>query len=271
MQTASAMPRPSIVPALRHGCLEVAALAIAWQLYRYGRFLVREQPDLAFDNSNRIESFEGFVGLDLVHGAQNLVIDSDTLIGLINRYYVYTHVALTILCLAWLFTRHREHYRHVRTALVLGTGFGLLVHGAFPLAPPRLQPDTTLVDTLMVHGPSVYSADEFESITNQFAAMPSFHVGWSVLMAIAVVTASSSRWRWLALAHPAIMTFAVMATANHYLTDGIVGAGIVVGALVIARRLSSGRDRTETVSSDGSAGGNDEEPLPEPVLSRPAA
>ncbi len=210
---------------------EALVLALAWQAYRWGRYLVRDQQQAAFDNADRLLAFESFFGIQQLERTQNLVLGSGGLIHVVNRYYVYTHVAVTVATLVWLAVWHHHSYPRFRNAIVCATGTGLLIHGLFPLAPPRMVQDLGLTDTLMVYGPSVYSPDQAASITNQFAAMPSFHVGWAVLVALAVITVASSPWRWLAVIHPLMMSFCVMATANHYLTDALIGAAVVAMGL----------------------------------------
>ena len=81
-----------------------------------------------------------------------------------------------------------------------------------------------MVDTAAVYGQSVYSAaGGFEA--DQLSAMPSVHVGWAILVAIAIISVTRSRWRWLAVAYPVLTTLAVVVTANHFWLDGDRGSG----------------------------------------------
>jgi len=142
----------------------------------------------------------------------------------------------------WLFVRHREHYRRLRTTLVAFTGGALLIQ-LVPVAPPRMLPSTGMVDTAVRYGQSVY-ATRAGFDPDQLSAMPSVHVGWALLVAIAVIGATRSRWRWLALLYPAVTTLAVVVTANHFWLDGIVAAlllGVVLAAQFAVRRLTSSR------------------------------
>lgn len=217
---------------------EVAALAIGWQLYRFGRYAARDQVSEAFDNADRVTSFERGLGLDLELGIQRLAVVWDPVIEALNRYYVYAHFVVIVVALLAAFVLDRPSYRRVRRVLVGATALGLVIHTLFPLAPPRLVRSSGLTDTLAVHGPRVYSADWSESISNQFAAMPSLHVGWAVLAAWAIVSTVRSRWRWLILVHPMVMAIAVVATGNHFVVDALVGAG-VVGAVALADRYAT--------------------------------
>ena len=146
-------------------------------------------------------------------------------------------------CLIWLFLRHRADYGHVRTTVVLFTGASLLIQ-LIPVAPPRMLSDTGLVDTAARYGQSVYGSLGFDA--DQFSAMPSVHVGWALIVAIAVITASRSRWRWAAAAYPALTLLVVVVTANHFWLDGVAAALLVLGALGLQRAGRSVRMRLIT-------------------------
>ena len=126
--------------------------------------------------------------------------------------------------------------------MALFTGVSLLIQ-LIPVAPPRLLPGTGMVDTAVRYGQSVYSwHGGFDA--DEFSAMPSVHVGWALIVTIAVITVSRSRWRWLAAAYPVLTLLVVVVTANHFWLDGIV-AGLLVALVMVvqraARRLLSGK------------------------------
>ena len=164
------------------------------------------------------------------------------LVQAFNLYYDILHFPVLGACLIWLYARHRESYPPVRTTVVLFTGLSLLIQ-LIPVAPPRLLPGTGLVDTAARYGQSVYSwHGGFDA--DEFSAMPSVHVGWALIVAIAVITVSRSRWRWLAAAYPVLTLLVVVVTANHFWLDGIVAGLLVALVLVVqrtARRLRSGK------------------------------
>jgi hypothetical protein len=142
------------------------------------------------------------------------------------------------------------------------TGLALVGHMAFPLAPPRMMQGW--VDTGALYGHSVYGPATGDGITNQFAAMPSLHVGWAFLISAFLIRSSRRRWRWAWAVHP-LLTFAVVVvTANHYWLDGLVAIGLAVPILFVfdGRRsavrsptgASKARLRLGSVGS-GAAGG----------------
>ena len=172
---------------------------------------------------------------------QRIFLPYPVLIQAFNLYYDTLHFALLGACLVWLYLRHRDAYPAIRNTVALFTGASLLIQ-LVPVAPPRLLPGTGLVDTAVRYGQSVYSwhggfnADEF-------SAMPSVHVGWAFIVAIAVITASRRRWRWLAAAYPMLTMLVVVVTANHFWLDGIVSGLLVALVLVVQRLIRTVRRR----------------------------
>jgi hypothetical protein len=153
----------------------------------------------------------------------------------LNVYYAAAHVPVLVACLVWRFTRHRKHYPSLRTTLAITTGVCLLVQ-LVPVAPPRMYPGLGFVDAGDVFGPGVYGKVG-TGIADQLSAMPSVHVAWAALVALAVIVASSSRWRWWILAHPILTVVAITATANHWWLDGIVATAILFVAWGIDRAI----------------------------------
>ena len=164
---------------------------------------------------------------------QRVFLPHPLVIQFFNLYYAVLHFPVLLGTLAWLFIWHRDRYRPVRTTVVLFTAAALLIQFV-PVAPPRLLPGTGLVDTALRYGQSVYGAiGGFDA--DQFSAMPSVHVGWSIIVAVAVVGALRSPWRWLAVAYPVLTTTVVVVTANHYWLDGIAAGLLVAVALGLQR------------------------------------
>ena len=173
---------------------------------------------------------------------QHLFLPYPLLVQAFNLYYDILHFPVLGICLIWLYVRHRDSYPAIRTTVALFTGASLLIQ-LIPVAPPRLLPGTGLVDTAVRYGQSVYSwhggfnADEF-------SAMPSVHVGWALIVAVAVITASRRRWRWLAAGYPVLTMLVVAVTANHFWLDGIVSALLVALVLVVQRLVRTVRRRS---------------------------
>ena len=121
--------------------------------------------------------------------------------------------------------------------MALFTGVSLLIQ-LITVAPPRLLASTGMVDTAVQYGQSVYAwSGGFDA--DEFSAMPSVHVGWAIIVAIAVITVSRRRWRWLAAAYPVLTLLVVVVTANHFWLDGIA-AGLLVALVLVVQRAARG-------------------------------
>jgi hypothetical protein len=168
---------------------------------------------------------------------QRLVLPHPLLVQACNLYYDILHFPLLGACLIWLYARHRADYPRIRTTVALFTGVSLLIQ-LIPVAPPRLLASTGMVDTAVQYGQSVYAWNGgFDA--DEFSAMPSVHVGWALIVAIAVITVSRSRWRWLAAAYPVLTLLVVVVTANHFWLDGIA-AGLLVALVMVMQRIARG-------------------------------
>lgn len=210
--------------------IEVGLLAVLFAFYKWGRTLMEHGPGQAMSNARWLWGFER-AWLPSEVDVQQWALGWDHTAFLANVYYVSVHFPGTALLLVWLYVRHRAAYGRVRNELVALTAAGLLVHTVFPLAPPRLA-GIGAVDTMLTVGPSAYPAAA-DGIANQYAAMPSLHIGWAILVAVAVLRVSRSRWRWVVALHAPVTVLVVVVTANHYWTDGIVAALLLAGAMAL--------------------------------------
>jgi PAP2 superfamily len=168
---------------------------------------------------------------------QHPILQHPLLVQICNIYYATMHFGMLLAVLLWLYIRHRDAYLRARTLVVLTTTACLLV-GLVPVAPPRLV-HVGMVDTAALYNQSVYAATARLG-SDQYAAMPSVHVAWAGLVAIAVIGATRSKWRWLILVHTALTLYVVVATANHFWLDGVVAIallGISLVVQVVSRRL----------------------------------
>ncbi|MEU6928774.1 phosphatase PAP2 family protein [Streptomyces sp. NPDC046385] len=223
----TATPRPPLVREL----LLVTALFL---VYKFGRLFANGHETRAFHNADRVWDFERALHLPGEGTIQQLLLHGEGLIRAANTYYAAVHFPATLAFLAWLYWRRPAHYVWSRRVLALLTGTALALHLLLPLAPPRMLAATGLIDTAQVYGPSVYGATpETDSMANQFAAMPSLHFGWALMVAIGLIAATSSRWRPLWLLHPLLTLLVVVGTANHYWSDALAAAVLLGLALLV--------------------------------------
>ncbi|MFJ6104851.1 phosphatase PAP2 family protein [Streptomyces sp. NPDC092359] len=220
-------------PPLVRELLLVTALFL---VYKFGRFFANGHEARAFRNADRVWDAERALHLPGEGAVQQLLLHGETLIRAANTYYAAVHFPATIAFLCWLYLRRPAHYVWSRRVLALLTGAALALHLLIPLAPPRMLAAGGLVDTARVYGPSVYAATpETDSMANQFAAMPSLHFGWALMVAIGLVAATRSRWRFLWLLHPLLTLIVIVGTANHYWFDALAAAALLGLALLAVR------------------------------------
>ncbi|MGW3395520.1 phosphatase PAP2 family protein [Streptomyces hydrogenans] len=203
-------------------------------VYKFGRLLANGHETAAFRNADLVWDAERALHFPGEGAVQQLLLHGEPLIRAANTYYAAVHFPATIAFLAWLYWRRPAHYVWSRRVLALLTGAALALHILVPLAPPRMLAATGLVDTARVYGPSVYGAvPEADSMANQFAAMPSLHFGWALMVAIGLIAATRSPLRWWWLLHPALTLLVIVGTANHYWTDALAAAVLLGFALLV--------------------------------------
>ncbi|MFF2216811.1 phosphatase PAP2 family protein [Streptomyces antibioticus] len=219
-------------PLLRELLFVVGLLLV----YKVGRQLATGHTAEAFANAHRVWGAERTLRLPGESAVQTALLHSDTLVHLANTYYATVHFPATAAFLIWLYLRRPAHYMWARRVLALVTAAALAGHLIFPLAPPRLLAESGLLDTGQVYGPSVYGAHPAtDAMANQFAAMPSLHFGWALMVAVGLIAATRSRWRRLWLLHPLLTLTVIVGTANHYWLDSVVAAGLLWVALAVVR------------------------------------
>ncbi len=236
--------RPSAAAVLREAGT-LLALFMLWQLV--GDFSVMSA-DHALDRGAWIHRTELGLGFPDEAALQRAVLPHAWLVTAANYYYATMHFAVMIGLLAWVFLRHRERYRWVRNTVVLTTAACLLIQ-FIPVAPPRMLPDSGFVDVAAQYGQSVYGGAVGGVVADQLSAMPSVHVAWCVIVAVAVVKVARWPWRWLVVLHPAITVFVVVATANHFWADGLVAVALLLVAYLVQHACSGWRPEQQSAAT----------------------
>jgi PAP2 superfamily len=216
--------------------VEVVLLGSLYVLYRLGRLLSADRIDQAFDNARIVYDFQRWIRLPDEAVMQAWLMAWPELVKLANQYYVLVHFPVTLAFLVWGYLRRPfAEYRWARALLVSVTAIALVLHVLVPLAPPRMFPQFGFVDTMTTIGPSAYGGS-VATIANQYAAMPSLHVGWALLIAVVVLRTATGFVRWLALAHATVTSLVVVVTANHWWVDGLVAAVLLGASLLLHPR-----------------------------------
>ena len=239
----SAHPVRASPPLLRraHGVLGEALLVAVAALTYFGvRNLTAGAADEAFENARTIARLEQWAHLAWGPPLQERLVGHDLLVTLVNWIYIWGHWPVIATVAVLLYRRRRDRYVLLRNAMFFSGVGGFLFFALFPVAPPRLV-DAGLVDTVTVHS-DAYRALQPPGLTNQYAAFPSLHFGWNLLLGIVVWGSTRNALvRFLAVAGPAAMGAAVVVTANHYVVDVIGGLVLVLLAFLVTRRGQEAR------------------------------
>ena len=240
--------RPTIALAGGAGLRQLGVFAVAYLIYFGVRAITEGSTGQAVANAWSLIGLERDLGIAWEGALQEAILGSRVLVDAANAVYMYGHWPVLILTGVLLFRYRRQHYFRLRDACLLSGLIGLVIFSLFPVAPPRLT-DLPIVDTV-TRDDAGYRQIVPPSLVNEYAAMPSFHAGWNLLVGVVVAGATRHRLlRTLSALVPASMVIAVVVTANHYILDVVAGVTIALiclfarDRLVRRRRLDRGERR----------------------------
>lgn len=221
---------------------EIGVVAIAFLLYFLVRGSVVDRDAEALRNAVRIVDLERSLGFFWEPELNELILDYGALIQLFNAVYFWMDFPLIVAIGLWLyFFGHRHEYTVARDSLLASGAIALVVYHLFPVAPPRLVPAEYgfgFVDTLDKFTHISYQAQSTAAFVNPYAAVPSLHYGWAVLVGGVLIWSTKNVWlRGLGALLPVSQLFAIVVTANHYILDAMAGLGVSLLGLLIAMAL----------------------------------
>jgi hypothetical protein len=176
---------------------------------------------------------ERWLHLPSEHATQHPFLAHPWVLKAADRFYAWVDFPAVGVCLVYLFWFRRAYYWSARLTLILSTLMSSVLQ-AVPVAPPRLVPGDGVVDTGAAFHYLVYSPAGL-SDPGQLTSMPSVHVVWAAFVAVAMIGARGSRWRWLLVAYPVLTIFVVVVTGNHYWLDAVVGLAFLGLSLGLQR------------------------------------
>ena len=234
------MGQTSTVRRLPPWWIEVLIIGSGYVLYQAIQILVTGSEASAVDRAEWLWQFQTSLKINPEITINQFVAGSPLLVYFTGYFYGILHFALTPAVLIWLRIYRKSDYPMLRNVLVGSSLIALLMYWLIPLAPPRLSMPQ-IVDTLRVE--NILSAADPTgpaALANQYAAMPSLHVAWSVWVALALYVAFRPHgWRIFFWLYPLLTTFVVIGTGNHFVMDAVGGAGVVWIAWLAASRIHS--------------------------------
>lgn len=258
---------------------DLALIGGGFLLYEFGRTQTRGSAETAIDNAHRVIRLQNWLHLPNEARFQQWVMQYHRVMDVFNTTYSFMFLSTFIGVFLWMSFNAPAVYRTMRNAVGAATFTALLFFAFVPLAPPRLTEASGMVDSYarvgLVHG-----------FVNQYAAMPSLHVGWMALAGWGLAKVIGGwKGRAIGIIPPAVMMITVVVTGNHYWLDGIVGSILCVTPAILFDRLSNApapkraiptilvpapdrSPRPATYITVPSVSGGDHTDKPEPVGSR---
>ncbi|MEU1278885.1 phosphatase PAP2 family protein [Streptomyces sp. NPDC005805] len=204
---------------------EILLIAVSYWTYSLIRNAVPEQKAEALRNADWIWQAEQTLGIAVEESVNHAVNSVTWLIVSMNYYYATLHFVVTIGVLVWLYRWHPGRYAATRLVLFATTGVALVGYYLYPLAPPRLMNGQNFIDTVLVHETwGSMASGNLKNMSNQYAAMPSMHIGWSLWSGIVICALATVPWvRVLGVLYPTLTLVVIVATANHFWLDAVGG------------------------------------------------
>jgi hypothetical protein len=217
--------------------LDAVVLVLLYEAYSLIQGLVPAHHVVAEVNAGRLLDVEQRLHLDPELALNQFVASHGWLAQACNYWYASLHFSVSIAVAVWLLSRHRSEARQLLAPLYAATALALVGFWLVPLAPPRLLTGGPFDDTVVqFHTWGGWGSSPVEAVANQYAALPSLHMAWSLWCAVAVTRcATSVLARRLAWLYPAGTLFVILGTGNHWLLDAVAGALILGVGFAVSR------------------------------------
>jgi hypothetical protein len=219
------------------GLAEISVLVVLYALYEVVRGAGGQNVDAAMQHAADIVDLERSVGIYVEPGVQRALEAIPYAPAVLGLLYVLLHFVGTAATLVWVHRCHSDRFPIVRTTFVAATALALIVYVAYPVAPPRLA-QLGFSDTVTSSTGLNLSSDLLGPLYNPFAAVPSLHFGYALIVAVALVSLAKRRvFRIAGAIYPGAMLLVIVATGNHFLIDAALGGLAVAVGWLAARRL----------------------------------
>jgi hypothetical protein len=222
--------------------IQLGLLAVAYWAWRHARGAVDGSMGLSFSHARDLVDAERSLGLLIEPSVQHWAVDAGWPADVARWGYANLHFKGSCLMLAILYFRYRGSFGFVRNAVFAAMAISVLGYALFPTAPPRFLPELGLDPSSAVTGNDPQLSNPTDALFNPFAAVPSMHVGLSVILACSLgMLVRPLALRVALFAYPLLMTYVVIASGNHFWLDaalGLVTAALAVGAATLLARFN---------------------------------
>lgn len=245
MRTAVARERGNPFSSSNSGKSELALVAFAYVAYSAARVLVEGSPAIATDHALSVVRVERALGLDWERSAQQWMLARPAGVTFWNHVYQWVYWPTVAIALALLWRIDRVRYMLLRNTVLISAIVGLVIFGLYPVSPPRLLDG--YVDTLGVHRDQFIA--ERSGFVNEYAAIPSFHVGWPAVAGVILAWGSRRFVVWAAALVPTLLLApAVVFTGNHFVIDILAGLTVAFASLAVANAIPTQPAADEVVA-----------------------
>lgn len=239
----------------RRDIVEGAIIAVAFLLYFWVRGAVVDQPEAAYWHARDVIDAQRALGFYWEPSLNDFAVNHRLLADVLNYVYFYLHFPLIIAFGMWAYYYRRGRYTFIRDSFLASGAIALVIYYLYPVAPPRELPNlapvydpaapsyvTGFVDTMKEYLGYAYDSQSTRAFVNPYAAMPSLHFGWDLLLGIAIISSfRGTRLAWFAVPIgvflPVSQIFAITMTANHFLLDAVAGGIVSLAGLGVAASL----------------------------------
>ncbi|MGW1466321.1 bifunctional glycosyltransferase 87/phosphatase PAP2 family protein [Streptomyces sp. NPDC002308] len=223
--------------------LELLLIRVVYSAYAKVRLAATAGRPTAEKHGRQVHSIERWLHIDVEHWFNHKVAGIGWMRDFFDYYYSTFHFIIPLTILGVLYVRRPADYRWARSTIGFATLLALVGFWLYPLAPPRLMPGLGFIDT--VHGVQDFSKPDYgtlTSVTNQYAAMPSLHFGWSLWCGLMILILAPKVWmKPLGLLHPFFTICAIVGTGNHWILDAAGGALVVSLGFLLTWALAGPR------------------------------
>jgi membrane-associated phospholipid phosphatase len=219
---------------------QLGIFVMADLLYETVRGISESNQAIPFENARTIVATEKTLHIFFEQNLQEWAMNYRFLIDFANFMYVNSHFVITTTALVWLYLRHNDRFYFVRNMFVVAMGLALAGYLLLPTAPPRFFPELGFVDTIAYYVNVKHDSGLVTLFFNPYAAVPSMHVAFSLLIAgPAILIVRRRAFKALWALYPLVVTFVVVVTGNHWVMDALVGAVAAGAAAIVSARVLS--------------------------------
>jgi hypothetical protein len=240
----------------RRDLLEAALVAAAFLLYFGVRGAVVDRPETAYWNARDVIDAQRSLGFFWEDQMNSWIAGKHFLAQVMNVTYFYLHFPIIIAFGIWMYYFRRDRYTLCRDMFLASGTIALVIYWLYPVAPPRALPElaqrfdpnaptyvTSFFDTMQQYLGYAYDTQSTSWFVNPYAAMPSLHFGWDLLLGIGIMYAFwGTRWQWwvlpVAVFLPVSQIFSITLTANHFFLDAMAGGVVALAGIGVALVLS---------------------------------